>query len=93
MSAFEWDEAKVGLNLRKHGVAFAEAATVFEDPLALSFFDDAHSMAEERWITIGYSASSRMLLVVSTERQEAIRIISARKATLEERKSYEWHNR
>ncbi|WP_238945780.1 BrnT family toxin [Vandammella animalimorsus] len=60
MSAFEWDEAKAGLNLHKHGEAFAEAATVFEGPLALSFFDDAHSMTEERWITIGYFSSSRM---------------------------------
>ena len=93
MSAFEWDEAKAGLNLHKHGVTFAEAATVFEDPLALSFFDDVHSMTEERWITIGYSSSSRMLLVVSTERHSTIRIISARKATSEERKFYERHNR
>ena len=93
MSAFEWDESKAAGNLDKHGVAFAEAATVFEDPGALTVFDDEHSGVEDRWITIGFSEMPRVLLVVSTDRDTAVRIISARKATAAERKFYEQHNR
>lgn len=89
MTAFDWDPEKANLNVQKHGVTFSEAATVFEDPLALSFFDDAHSADEDRWITIGHSSALRVLLVVSTQREASTRIISARKATQQERKFYE----
>ncbi|QTD44446.1 BrnT family toxin [Ottowia testudinis] len=90
---FEWDDVKAALNFDKHGVAFTEAVTVFEDPQALTYFDDEHSQAEDRWITIGYSNALRILLVVSTDRENAVRIVSARKAEAPERKFYEQHNR
>ena len=93
MSAFEWDEAKATLNLQKHGVSFSEAVTVFEDPCALTFFDDEHSHEEERWITVGHSADMRVLLVITTDRAAGTRIISARKANSHERQFYEQHNR
>lgn len=93
MSAFEWDEAKAALNLQKHGVSFSEAVTVFEDPCALTFFDDEHSHEEERWITVGLSADMRVLLVITTDRAAGTRIISARKANSHERQFYEQHNR
>ena len=90
---FECDEVKAALNLDKHGVAFTEAATVFEDPQALTFFDDEHSQSEERWITIDYSQALRLPLVVSTDRESGVRIVSACKAEAPERKFYEQHNR
>ncbi len=93
MPAFEWDEAKAALNLQKHGVSFSEAVTVFEDPCALTFFDDEHSHEEERWITVGHSADMRVLLVITTDRAAGTRIISARKANSHERQFYEQHNR
>jgi hypothetical protein len=93
VSAFEWDEAKAALNLQKHGVSFSEAVTVFEDPCALTFFDDEHSHEEERWITVGHSADMRVLLVITTDRTAGTRIISARKANSHERQFYEQHNR
>ena len=85
----EWDEEKDRTNQAKHGVAFAEAATVFEDPHAATFSDALHSEAEQRFITIGYSGEQRLLLVVNSQRTENIRIISARKATRSERQLYE----
>jgi uncharacterized DUF497 family protein len=76
-------------NLKKHGVTFEEAATVFGDPLAAIFDDEVHSEEEQREIIIGHSAKNRLLLVCFTERAEAVRIISARRATKQERKDYE----
>lgn len=86
---FEWDEAKAARNLKKHKVAFDEAATTFGDPLAVTFPDPDHSLDEDRFITIGTSARSRVLIVSHTDREERIRIISARKATRQERIAYE----
>jgi len=89
MLKFEWDDAKAQVNLAKHGVSFEEAASVFGDPLALTFPDPDHSLGEKRWLTFGVSQSGRLLVVAHTERGRAIRIISARKATRHERGIYE----
>mgnify|MGYP001266208881 CR=1 FL=1 len=89
MLKFEWDETKARSNLAKHGVSFEEAASVFGDPLALTFSDPDHSLGEKRWLTFGVSRSGRLLVVAHTERGRAIRIISARKATRHERGIYE----
>ena len=87
---FQWDPAKATGNVRKHGVSFDEAVTVFKDPLALIFDDAEHSEVEAREIIIGMSTLSRMLLVCFVERHEDIvRIISARPATRTEKKDYE----
>jgi hypothetical protein len=86
---FEWDDEKAAINLRKHGVDFEEAKTVFEDPFAITIADELHSEAEERGIILGFSLLSRVLLVVHTERKERIRLISARQATPSERSQYE----
>lgn len=86
---FEWDDEKEAANLRKHGVSFFEASTVFGDPLALTGYDSAHSDSEDRYLTMGVSADDRLLLVSHTDRGDAIRIISARDATRRERKDYE----
>ncbi len=87
---FQWDPSKAADNIKKHGVSFDEAITVFKDPLALIFDDLAHSERESREIIIGISAVRRMLLVCFVERQEDIvRIISARSATRQEIKDYE----
>jgi uncharacterized protein len=86
---FEWDETKAATNLKKHGVTFEEAKTVFDNALALIFDDEAHSIDEEREIIIGHSQSNRLLLVCFTERPNAICIISARLATRREREDYE----
>lgn len=86
---FDWDRDKAESNLRKHGVSFEEAATVFFDPLAASFEDPDHSVSEYRWITIGFSAKGRLIVVCHSEREDAIRIISARRATSRERKKHE----
>jgi uncharacterized DUF497 family protein len=85
---FDWDDRKEEANIRKHGVDFWEAQTVFFDPLRREFADPHPD--EERLITIGHSARSRLLLVVFVERQgDTIRIISARKPTTQEKQSYE----
>ena len=87
---FSSDTRKAASNLRKHGVSFAEASTVFDDPLAVIFDDAAHSLVELREIAIGYSVAGRLLLVCFTERPgEMFRLISARVATDKERKDYE----
>lgn len=87
---FEWDEDKAKANAKKHGVTFEEASSVFADPLAAIFVDEAHSGGEElREIIIRHSEDGRLLLTSFTERGEAIRIISARQATKRERKDYE----
>ena len=86
---FEWDLKKTANNLRKHGISFKEAATVFGDPLSMTFEDPDHSINEERFVTIGESRQRRILVVAHTDRRGVIRIISARKATPRERKFYE----
>lgn len=83
----EWDPRKARANLRKHGVDFADAATVFEDELAMTITDERH--AEDRFVTLGMDALGRLLVVTYTWRRERIRIISARKATRGERRQYE----
>lgn len=77
------------MNLRKHGVDFEEATTVFGDPLAGTFPDPDHSLGETRLITVGVSCAGRLLLVSHTESQQEMRLISARPATSHERRSYE----
>jgi hypothetical protein len=89
MLRFEWDAPKSTANLRKHGVSFEEAATVFGDPLALTFADPDHSIREARFITIGQSHQDLLMVVAHVERGRTIRIISARKATKHERTIYE----
>ena len=85
---FEWDERKAASNLEKHRVGFSEASTIFDDPWFVTFLDEEHSMDEDRYITIGLSSRNRLLLVAHTDRAGQIRIISARKATSNERKFY-----
>ena len=85
---FEWDPRKAEANLRKHGVSFDEASTVFGDPLAATVPDPDHSVDEARSITIGQSASQLLVVVVHADRGEIIRIISARRPTLGEKKKY-----
>jgi hypothetical protein len=86
---FEWDEEKARTTLKKHGVSFAEATTVFGDSFAVTIDDPLHSIDEERFVTIGYSEAQRLLVVVHTDRGDNIRIISARTATRRERQTYE----
>ena len=86
---FVWDAAKAAANLRKHRISFEEAASVFYDPLAVTGADPDHSEGEERWVTFGLSSTGRLLVVSHTERDEAIRIITARMATQSERRIYE----
>ena len=86
---FEWDDEKASSNLRKHGVSFEEAATAFGDPLSLTIADPEHSDEEERFVLLGTSALNRLMVVVHTEAEDNIRIISARLATPRERRNYE----
>ncbi len=86
---FEWDNDKAKGNHRKHKVTFDEAATVFGDYLARTFPDPDHSVDEDRFVTIGTSDRGRVLIVSHTDRENRIRIISARKATPRERNVYE----
>jgi uncharacterized DUF497 family protein len=86
---FEWDEEKEAHNLSRHRVSFEEALTVFGDPFASTISDREHSEREERLITLGQSASHRLLIVCHTEWEERIRLISAREATRRERTEYE----
>jgi uncharacterized DUF497 family protein len=85
---FEWDAQKAAENLRSHNVSFDEAATAFDDPMFITFVDEEHSVDEERYITIGMSNRGGLLIIAHTERQDQIRIISARKATRKEAKFY-----
>lgn len=86
MILFEWDSAKAAANIKKHGVSFEEAQSVFYDEFAVQFFDDDHSSDEERFLLLGVSTGARLLLVCHCEREagNVIRIISARKATKRE---------
>jgi uncharacterized DUF497 family protein len=86
---FEWDDAKAKANLKKHGVGFDEALTVFADPLARIFDDPDHSEDEARELIIGFSAKPRLLVVGFTERFGRVRLIHARRATRAERKRHE----
>jgi uncharacterized DUF497 family protein len=86
---FEWDPGKADENERKHGVSFPEAATVFGDPLSVTMADPDHSVGEARFLTVGMSHRQRLLVVAHADRDDAIRLISARAATRAERKTYE----
>lgn len=86
---FEWDPGKAAENLRKHGVSFKEAASVFGDFLGTTVSDPDHSANENRFITFGLSHAGRLLMVAHVERRERIRIISARKLTRREKRAYE----
>ena len=86
---YEWDPPKAVLNLRKHGVSFDEAATVFLDQLAVSGTDPDHSLGESRYITFGMSSLGKLLAVSHTYRLGGVRIISARRVTRFERNMYE----
>ena len=86
---FEWGKDKERRNIRKHAISFDEAVTVFYDPLSATFADPDHSIEEDRFITVGYSSQGRLFVISYTERGDAIRIISARPATMLERKRHE----
>ena len=86
---FEWDPGEAAGNAKKHGVTFSEAITVFGDPLEITIPDPGHSTSEYRFVSIGTSATGRLLVVSYTERGERTRIINARVASARERKSYE----
>ena len=86
---FEWDPVKARSNLRKHKVSFQEAATALKDPLTATGCDPDHSVGEERFVTLGVSERGRLLVVAHSEKDDILRIISARVATKEERKIYE----
>ena len=89
---FEWDPNKEAINIKKHGVSFEQAAYVFADQFSLSMFDDEHSNQEDRWVILGKSNNEMVLLIIHTFRnsdnEETVRIISARKATKNEEKTY-----
>ncbi len=86
---FEWDSEKAEINLKKHGVSFAEAESVWNDYFYADLFDDEHSVEENRFIIVGESVPNRLLIVSYTERANRVRIISARELTPKERRDYE----
>ena len=86
---FEWNSKKAEVNLKKHGVSFEEAESIFSDPLSLTVSDPLHSEKENRFIITGFSDKRRQLVVVHTDRNDKIRIISARLATPGEKRKYE----
>ena len=86
---FEWDPVKAKANIKDHGVSFEEAATVFDDPLATYYQDPDHSIAEQRYLTIGKSGQGRLIHIAFADRAGRIRIIQARKLTRSERQQYE----
>jgi uncharacterized protein len=91
MIKFEWDTAKATSNKKKHGVSFEEAQSIFYDEFAVQFFDLDNSVAEDRFLMLGFSDEARLLIVCHCERDQGstIRIISARKATKNEGKYYQ----
>ena len=89
MSIYDWNPQKAELNVKKHGISFEEAVTVFDDPFYVDFYDPDHSIDEHRYILIGCSQKEQILLISYTERENIIRLISARKATRQERYLYE----
>ena len=86
---YEWDQEKAASNLEKHGVSFDEAVTIFDDPFYIDFYDPDHSLDEHRYLLIRQSTGGRLLIVSYTERDEVVRLISAREVTSSERKAYE----
>ncbi len=86
---FDWDPEKARTNVRKHGVSFKEALTVFGDPLALLMHDPDHSIEEDRYVLLGLSIRGKLLVVAFSDRWPLTRFISARKATRTERRQYE----
>jgi uncharacterized DUF497 family protein len=92
MVTFDWDLAKAASNIRKHGVSFEEAQSVFYDEFAVQFYDEPHSSHEERFLMLGMSSGAHLLLVCHCEREgsDVIRIISARKATKRESSFYRY---
>jgi len=90
MIRFEWDPTKAALNVKKHAVSFEDAQTVFYDDFAVQFYDEPHSGGEDRFLMLGMSSGAQCLLVCHCEREggDVIRIISARKATKQERSFY-----
>jgi uncharacterized protein len=89
---FEWNPDKAVINLRKHSISFQEAATVFDDSLSVTFPDPDHSIGEDRYVIIGMSGSGQLLVVSHTDRGNRTRMISARRATCQERRFYEEGN-
>ena len=89
---FEWDPRKAESNLRKHDVSFGEAVTIFNDELSITVYDPDHSREEDRYISIGWSNRGRLIMVSHTDRNNRIRIISARELTQGEQKAYEEKN-
>ena len=90
---FEWDARKAESNLKKHGISFDEAVTVFYDPLAATFADLEHSDEENRFLTIGHSGQGRLLVICHVDRLSTLRLISARRATSGERRRHEGEQR
>lgn len=87
---YDWDQEKAQTNLKKHGISFQEAASVFGDPLALTFNDPDHSIGERRLLTFGVTKMGKLVIVSHTERYNSVlRIISARPMNKYERKTYE----
>ena len=86
---FDWDVNKAKANVKKHKIPFTEAQTVFDDDFTVTVFDEKHSIEEKRFITIGRSASGRLIIICHTFKENKIRIISARKPTKAEREDYE----
>jgi len=91
MTEFEWDSTKAKSNLKRHGISFEEAKSVFFDDYALQFYDEGHSEEEDRFLLLGLSNTSKLLMIVHCEREggNVIRIISARKATTNESAFYQ----
>ena len=89
---FEWNPQKAAINIRKHGISFDEASSVFGDNLSITYPDPDHSIQEERFIMIGLSSKQQILVVSHMYRGETIRIISARPATKREQRFYEYGN-
>jgi uncharacterized protein len=89
---FEWNPEKAAINLEKHDISFPEASAVFEDALSVTFPDPDHSIGEERYVIIGMSNLERLLIVSHTDRENRIRIISARSANRQEKRFYEEGN-
>ena len=86
---YEWDPEKDRINVEKHGVSFTEASTAFLDPLHVTVLDERHSIEEFRFRTIGYTAANRLIIVAHADRDDRVRIITAREATRRERRQYE----
>lgn len=86
---FEWDSRKAESNKKKHGTTFEEASMIFGDPLSITIPDPLHSTHEDRYVTVGTSIDNKLLVAMHTNRGNTIRIVSARKATRNERRQYE----